>query len=142
MKNDIDTQERLGRIYASEESLKAHVRAMEERVVRSIKEMDQAEPPEELEINLEWFLTWRLKLAGPPVVMWCDGVTDLSIHQRREHEFEISFRAYIGPESDVSATTLCNVSGAMLLEATRDRLRRYCLSIEYEGREFTITEAM
>ena len=94
MKSSNDIEERLGTIYASEESLKAHVRKMEERFVRSMKEPDQEEAPRELESNLEWFLTWRLKLTGPPTVMWCDGVLDLCIEQLGEHEFELSARAH------------------------------------------------
>ena len=69
MKSSNDIEERMGNIYASEESLKAHVRKMEERFVRSMKEPDQEESPRELESNIEWFLTWRLKLTGPPTVM-------------------------------------------------------------------------
>ena len=142
MKSSTDIEERLGNIYASEESLKAHVRKMEERFVRSMKEPDQEESPGELESNLEWFLTWRLKLTGPPTVMWCDGVLDLCIEQRREHEFELSARAYIGPESKVDYPPLCDVYGTIELNPKDDQLKRYSLNIEYEGQEFTITEAI
>ena len=144
MKNssDIKIEERLGKIYASEEALIEHVRTMEERIVRSFNETDQVESPEELESNLEWFLTWRLKLPGPPIAMWCDGVIDLLIQQRGPLEFEINARAYIGPESDVHYPKLCDLSGTILLDVASDRLRRYCLKIDYEGQEFTITEAI
>ena len=142
MKSSNDIEERMGNIYASEESLKAHVLQMEERFVRSIKEPSQEDSPRELESNLEWFLTWRLKLTGQPTVMWCDGVLDLCIEQRGEHEFQLSARAYIGPESNVNYPPLCDVNGTIELDPKSDRLKRYSLNIDYEGRDFTITEAI
>lgn len=142
MKSSNDIEERLGNIYASEESLKAHVRKMEARFVKSMKEPDQEESPRELESNLEWFLTWRLKLTGPPTVMWCDGVLDLCIEQLGEHDFELSARGYIGPESDVDYPPLCDVYGTIELNPEDDQLKRYSLNIEYEGQEFTITESI
>ena len=143
MNSSNDIEERIGNIYASEESLKANVRKMEKRFVRSMKETNQEETPRELESNLEWFLTWRLELIGLPAERWwCDGVIDLCIEQRGEYEFELSARTYIGPESDIDYPPLCDVYGTIELDPTDDQLKRYSLNIEYKGQDFTITEEM
>ncbi len=76
------------------------------------------------------------------MIMRCDGAIDLLIQQRGEHGFEIDARKYIGPESDVRSPTLCELGGTLLFEATGDRLRHYCLKIEYEGQAFTVTDAI
>jgi hypothetical protein len=125
-----------------------NIREMERRVVRSIKAIIKAgsflqdvELIRELERNLEWFLTWRLKLADVPTLMWCDGVIDLALHQKGRLTYEIKARAYIGPESD-TAPTLRAMVGTIVLDETSDRLRSYVFNIASEEETFDITHAI
>jgi hypothetical protein len=143
-----DLPERLRKLYSSREALEETIRAIEARVVRSVRAIIKAgtllqdvEVLRELERNLEWFLTWRLKLADTPSVMWCDGVIDLAIHSQGDLSYEISARAYIGPES-ATDTTLWTLAGTIVLDKIADRLRAYKLTIAYEGESFVITDAI
>jgi hypothetical protein len=146
--DDYDLPERLGRIYGSKEALKEKIRAMEARVVRSTRAIIKAGPHLQddellrgLEMDLEWFLTWRLKLEDTSTVMWCDGVIDLAFQVRGDRSYEINARAYIGPESDAT-TTLCALDGTIVLDETADQLKGYRLNITCEDRAFAITEAI
>ena len=89
--------------------------------------LQDVEPLCELERDLEWFLTWRMKLANTPTIMWCDGVLDLAIHSLGDLSYEINAKAYIGPESDPN-TTLCAVNGTLALDKVADRLKAYRLN--------------
>lgn len=139
--------ERLGKIYANREALEEKIRAMEARVVGSARALvnsgtlQNVELLRELERDLEWFLTWRLKLADTPTVLWCDGVLNLAIHSRGGVVYEINAKAYIGPESDAN-TTLCAVGGTLTLDEIAHRLRGYTLNIEYEDEPLIITDAI
>ncbi|HSE24900.1 MAG TPA: hypothetical protein VLB68_24785 [Pyrinomonadaceae bacterium] len=128
-----------------EARLHENIRAMERRVVRSTRAIIKAgsflqdvELIRELERDLEWFLTWRLKLADVPTVMWCDGVIDLALHRKGKLTYEIKARAYIGPESDTAAT-LRTMVGTIVLDETSDRLRSYALNIASEEEAFYIS---
>jgi hypothetical protein len=121
---------------------------MEGRVVKSIKAiikagsfMQDVELMGELERDLEWFLTWRLKLADVPTVMWCDGVMDLALHQKEKLTYEVRARAYIGPESDTTYPTLRAFSGTIVLDETAGRLSSYALNIASDEEVFVITDA-
>ena len=144
---DNDLPERLGKIYGSKEALEEKIRAMEARVVRSARELIKAgtflqddELFRELERDLEWFLTWRLKLADTHTTMWCDGVLDLTLHRCGDLSYEISAKAYIGPECDAT-TTLCDLTGILMLDEIAHRLRGYTLTITYEDEPLIITDA-
>ena len=144
---DNNPPERLGKIYASQEALEKKIRTMEARVVRSARALvdsgtlQEVELLRELERDLEWFLTWRLKLADTPTVLWCDGVLDLAIHSRGDLSYEIKAKVYVGPESDAT-TTLCTVGGTLALDEMAHRLKRYTLSIEYGDEPLIITDAI
>src|SRR5262245_6730720 len=145
---DNDTPERLYKIYASQEALEKKVLSMEERVARSARaiikagsRLEDVELLRELERNLEWFLTWRLKLAGTRTTMWCDGVVDLAIHSMGAGSYEISAKAYVGPESDAS-TTLCDICGTIAPDENVDRLKNYSLAISYRNEVFVITDVI
>lgn len=133
---------------ANEAQLKDHVEAMEQRVVKSAKAIIKAGPSlqdveevQELERNLEWFLTWRLKFGDVPRVMWCDGVRDLAFHRRANLTYEIEARVYIGPESHTT-TTLCPLAGTIEFDETSDRMKAYHLNIRFGEQEFVITNGI
>ena len=145
---DKNLPERLGKIYASPEALEERILAMEERVARSARAIIKAGPLledvellRELERNLEWFLTWRLKLAETSTVMWCDGVIDLAIHSQEELSYTIQAKAYIGPERDAS-TTLCAFDGRFALAENTHRLRSYTVKIAYEDELLIMTDSI
>ena len=143
--NEVDPPERLGAIYASEEKLRQAVRNMEARFVRSFKtamksETLDSDTLDELQSNLEWFLTWRLKLSGTPVPMWCDGFKDLEIVDLDSSTYQLRGLGWVGPETDVSPK-LCPVSGTVVLEPTVNALKSYSISIAYDDHSLLLTEA-
>ena len=142
-------REYLVNMSASEAQLRENVRVMEKRVVKSTKAIINAglflhniELLHELESDLEWFLTWRLKLADVPIVMWCDGVSVLTLHCKEHLTYEITARAYVGPESGDSKTTLCPLAGTIVLDQTNDLLRSYALRIGSGEEAFVITDVI
>jgi len=96
----------------------------------------------EIESDLEWFLTWRLKLEDLPSVMWCDGVRDLALRPAGGLSYEIEAKAWIGPESDVNVLSLCRLRGTVRLDPDHDRLSSYRLRIDYEGQVYEIDGAI
>ena len=52
--------------------------------------------------DLEWFVTWRIKLVDLKNRMWCDGIDELRISKIGHNVVRVKAVASIGPESDVS----------------------------------------
>jgi hypothetical protein len=141
-------QQQLRDLNSNREAMRQHVLKMESRVARCIAGHvhHSARPTDvgisEIESELEWFLTWRLKLEDLPSVMWCDGVQDLAITQAGGLSYEIEAKAWIGPESDVNVLSLCRLRGMVRLEPNNDRLSSYKLCIDYEGQAYEIDGAI
>ena len=120
---------------------------METRVARKLASLlaedvysGQSDETGELERDLEFFLTWRLQLPGPPTVMWCDGVCQLLVEKIGVLAYQLSFSAYIGPTTDVSRTFLSPFKGTMIVHPSMERLRSYLLTLTYQGREYLLSE--
>src|SRR5262245_58874098 len=72
---------KMRKLYTNRRALKKMIRSQEKRFAMSLTKLDK--PPEDKALSfesvMEWFLTWRLKLADFPETMWCDGVQDLEL---------------------------------------------------------------
>lgn len=84
----------------------------------------------ELESNLEWFLTWKIKQATKPDTFWCDGAKDLHLERLSNKFLQIKATIRIGPESDVSCINEATLYGTLSLSSHGKRLKSYNLVIE------------
>lgn len=92
----------------------------------------------QLEIDFEWFLTWRLKIAKFQHLIWCDGVEVKSLKQSGKLRFDIESKIWLGPESNVSVEFLCNMNGFLVLNKNFDKFESYRIEIEYEKQKYCI----
>jgi hypothetical protein len=83
----------------------------------------------QLEVDFEWFLTWRLKIAKFPHVIWRDGVEIEILKQSGEFRFDIESKIWIGPESNVNIEFLCNMSGFVVPNKHFDKFENYRLDL-------------
>ena len=72
-----ENRRRMRKLYSNRRAMKKMIRKQENRLARNLdkshKQPANAEGLPPLELDVEWFLTWRLKLADFPETMWCDG---------------------------------------------------------------------
>ena len=95
----------------------------------------------QLEIDFEWFLTWRVKIAKFPHLIWCDGVIIQSLKRSDGFRFEIDARIWLGPESNVNVEFSCNMNGFVILSKKFDKLENYKLEIEYQKQKYCICKS-
>lgn len=92
----------------------------------------------ELCSNLEWFLTWRIKLEDLENTMWCDGVFELKVSRLGRSSINLGGRAYFGPESDVTIIHKCNLEGSITLSSKLDFIESYNFKTNVNGKVFEI----
>jgi hypothetical protein len=118
----------------------------ENRLASSLNNLQNSAPTIEeigpIQVDMEWFLTWRLKLADFPETMWCDGVQDLQLSQKENRFYRVQARIWIGPERDVSIEYLCELVGTIMLSQNRRRLKSYRLEIDDRGRRYWLRKAI
>ncbi|PWK45332.1 hypothetical protein [Pleionea mediterranea] len=90
--------------------------------------------------NLEWFLTWRIKLEDLEDRMWCDGVIDLEVSKSGRHSINLKGRAYVGPESDVMTIYKCSLEGQIELSTKHDFIEYYNFKADVNGKLFEIVK--
>jgi|GEM_PF-4315337 len=90
--------------------------------------------------NLEWFLTWRIKLEDLEDRMWCDGVIDLEVSKSGEHSINLRGRAYFGPESDVMIIHKCSLEGLIDLSTKHDFIQSYNFKTDVNGKSYEIVK--
>ena len=95
----------------------------------------------QLEIDFEWFLTWRVKIARFPHLIWCDGVVIQSLKKSDAFRFEIDSRIWLGPESNVSVEFSCNMNGFVILSKNFDNFESYKFQIEYQKQKYCICKS-
>lgn len=93
-----------------------------------------------LSSNLEWFLTWRIKLEDLENTMWCDGVIELEVSKSGRNSINLKGRAYFGPESDVTIIHKCNLEGKIYLSKKHDFIESYIFNTDVNGKNYEIAK--
>ena len=133
------------KLYSKRRAMKKMIRKQESRLATSLNDLQKSAPTIEdvgrIESDMEWFLTWRLKLADFPETIWCDGVQDLQLSRNSNRTYYMQARIWIGPERDVRIEYLCDVIGTVTLSQNRRRLKSYQLEIQDKGRSYWLRKA-
>ena len=133
------------KLYSNRRAMKKMVLRQEPRLARCLDSWHESAADDggcsRLESEMEWFLTWRLKLADFPETMWCDGVQVVRLTREGGRSFRIQARIWIGPERDVSIEYLRDLAGTITLSQNRRRLKSYRLEIRDNGRTFWLRKA-
>jgi hypothetical protein len=96
----------------------------------------------QLEVDFEWFLTWRVKLTRFPHLVWCDGVEIAELKHFDEQTYYIEAKIWLGPESNVNIEFLCEMKGFITLNKKFDELADYIFEISYEKQKYLICKAI
>ena len=146
--NSREYRRQMRKLYSNRRVMKKQIRKMEAIVAQSIADLGLRGTPadsldvSQLERDMEWFLTWRLKLGRFPYRMWCDGVEILLMRKLDKRSYHIEARAWVGPEADTRVESLCPMKGIMTLNARSDELRSYELQIAYQGQTYCTRKAI
>ena len=87
----------------------------------------------QLEFDLEWFLTWRIKLVLYRTCLWCDGVEIIDFKPLKECKFFLKTEIWLGPESNVSKEYKCKMNGTITVNKGFDKLINYEFEIDYRN---------
>ena len=90
--------------------------------------------------ELEWFLTWRIKLEDLSNRMWCDGVFDLKIKKLGRHAIDIAGMAYIGPESNAGILYKSAISGKFKLSKNNKFIENYVVQVNANDRLYDLSK--
>ena len=125
--------------YPNLKTVKQFVLEAEKNVSRNfsdLKELSQSRQntrKSELEINLEWFLTWRIKFVVYRNCLWCDGVRIFELKLLKEREYFLSAEIWLGPESNVNELFKCRMSGTVKINKDFEKLADYDFEIDYRN---------
>lgn len=137
---------RMKKLYSNRRAMKRMVLKQEEPLAHSLDNLPKSAADEtslfELKSNMEWFLTWRLKLADFPETMWCDGVQDLRLTWEGRRSCRIFAKIWIGPERDTKIMYLTELSGTITLSQNRRGLKGYRLEVQDGGRTYWLRKAI
>lgn len=114
--------------YSSTRALNRTIRKFENRFASNLAKSKWQR--RQLESDLEWFVTWKIKQVANPDVFWCDGATDLYLERLSKKLFHIKASIRIGPESDVNCISEATLQGSILLSSHGKRLKSYKLVID------------
>ncbi len=125
------------KLYSSKLRLSRRVLGMERRTAKTLCKLLSIPGNEtllELQTNLEWLLTWKLKTGCAPEIFWCDGVESIKFKNKDKRSVEFNADLWLGPESndDIIKT---NMSGKLVINASGKKLKSYCFNINYKGKE-------
>ena len=95
---------------------------------------------QQLENDLEWFVTWKIKQVTKPDTFWCDGATDLHLERLPNKSLHIKALVRIGPESDVNYINEATLHGTLLLSPHGKRLKSYKLVIESNESTYVLSK--
>ena len=120
--------------------LKKWISKLEYSVVKNFAKANilSAKQKKRLEIDLEWFFTWRLKLAQFSHLVWCDGVIIHRLKYLNRGKYEMVGEIWLGPESDVNIEFLCPIEGSFILVKNRKEFDSYKFKIEYESQKYIV----
>jgi len=130
--------------YPGFEEAKEKILRLEALVAKSIVNFHEksnqfnSDPVPQLNYDLEWFLTWRAKLARFPHIVWCDGSEVTEYEKIDEQQYQIKANVLLGPESDISTLFECELRGIIEVEPGLNKLHNYHLQITYQGQEYFI----
>lgn len=129
---------KMRKIYSNRREMKKIIRQHEERLAKILNNLNSSQDisteVSELEWELEFFLTWRLKLMKFPETMWCDGVEQLKIDKTHKRSFYIEAKIVIGPERDINTLYYCDLFGTITLNQALNCLKNYRLKINDDGK--------
>lgn len=92
-----------------------------------------------LEVALEWFITWRIKLENLDYRMWCDGVSNLDVTIDNDSELSVYATVYLGPESDVSTIYKGILQGWFKLVVEQGKIDSFDLAVSVNDKTYTMT---
>lgn len=93
-----------------------------------------------LEVALEWFITWSVKLEDLDDRMWCDGVSNLDVTIDNDNELSVYATVYLGPESDVSTIYKGILQGWFKLVVEQEKIDSFDLAVSVNDKTYTMVE--
>lgn len=130
--------------YPNLEVVKKEILQLEEIVAKNFLDLKTAlrkrkgRNTSQLEIDLEWFLTWRIKLVAYRTCLWCDGVEISELKSIGDLKFFIDAETWLGPESNVSKEYKCKMTGIISVNRTFNMLESYNLEIDYRNDRISV----
>jgi hypothetical protein len=129
--------------YGSRRKVKAIVRNMEHLVALGLRDyVDFDNRKGRLPRDIEWLLTWYLKLASRNPYFWCDEVSELKLKKVSKKVVALKAVAEIGPEDGTGKTVSCQIIGAITLSSTKKELKNYDIKIVGDGIDFHVTKGI
>ena len=107
--------------YLSKRALNRSIRKIENRFATNLAKSKWQR--QQLENDLEWFVTWKIKQVTKPDTFWCDGAKDLQLDRLPNKLLHIKASIRIGPESDVNFINEATLHGTLLLSSHGKRLK-------------------
>lgn len=89
-----------------------------------------------LQSDFEWFLSARLQLDVFPESMWCDGTIIKSIVFHSDKLLYLEGTADILSSNDDDFYQVCDVEGYIMLNNNRKKMKKYNITLNYEGKSF------
>ena len=136
-----ENRRRIKKLYSNRRAMKKMIRKQENRLARNLEKSRKRAASDQdvsVELDMEWFLTWRLKLTDFPETMWCDGVEELQLTRKDLRSYSMQAKIWIGPEHDVNIEYLCDLIGTIMLSQNRQRLKSYRLTIWDKGKAYLL----
>ena len=133
--------------YPNFRTVKSWIRDLEAAVAKSFADINfddlasDNSKIRQLEIDFEWFLTWRVKLTRFPHLVWCDGVEIIELKHYDKLTYIVEAKIWLGPESNVNIEFLCEMKGVITFNKKFDALEDYKFEVAYEKQKFLICKA-
>lgn len=124
--------------YSSTRTLNRTIRKVENRFATNLAKSKWQR--RQLENDLEWFVTWKIKQVTKPDTFWCDGATDLHLERLSKKLLQIKALIRIGPESNVNCISEAILQGTILLSSHGKRLKAYKLVIEEGESKYVLSK--
>ena len=137
----MDKKEHLKAIYSSKRKLKLIIRKLERVIAAKLeKYIASNQLTGDLPRDIEWFVSWSLKLMPGDMKYWCDGINNLKLKKASKNQIKFKAVSLIGPEDGSGKTQECQIEGEFLLTSTKKELKAYRVQIKGEGLNFQLNK--
>jgi hypothetical protein len=128
--------------YGSIRKVKSIVNNMERQLSIVLRKyLEFGESSERLSRDIEWFISWFLKLKESQPVFWCDELRNLRIKKISKTEIAIKATAGVGVEDGSGKTADCEIRGLLTLKNSMKELKSCNIEIRNDYLDLKILKA-
>jgi len=122
------------------EKIHKGIEHVEQRLIQKVRSASSRDEIRlcDLSSELEWLITWSIKLEDLENRMWCDGVTDLQLFLLDKHSLNLKGNAFIGPEIDTNILYKCSLEGQISFSKTYEIITSYSFTVNLNGKIYKI----